>query len=109
VFGGKIDIHGGGGDLKFPHHENELAQSNCYHHTNQWVNYWIHSGLVHREGDSEKMSKSRGNIITIPELLEKYTSNQFRMFCLLKPYAMGEHFDTCHDTLTHIMTLWHIS
>ncbi|KAF6030961.1 hypothetical protein EB796_010728 [Bugula neritina] len=101
VFGENIDIHSGGSDLIFPHHENELAQSNCYHHTNQWVNYWIHSGLLSKEGDNEKMSKSLGNIITIPDLLKKYTSNQFRMFCLLTPYAMGESLGFCCSCCSH--------
>ena len=46
VFGETVDLHSGGSDLIFPHHENELAQSNCYHQTDQWVNYWLHTGKV---------------------------------------------------------------
>ncbi|XP_071087802.1 probable cysteine--tRNA ligase, mitochondrial [Haliotis cracherodii] len=86
VFGNKMDIHSGGTDLMFPHHENELAQSHAYHGCTQWANYWIHTGHLYLKGDSEKMSKSLKNVITISELLEKYTANQFRVLCLLTPY-----------------------
>jgi cysteinyl-tRNA synthetase len=66
---GKIfDIHGGGLDLIFPHHENELAQSRCAHGTSVMANYWMHNGFVEVEG--KKMSKSEGNFVTIHELLE---------------------------------------
>jgi cysteinyl-tRNA synthetase len=66
-----FDIHGGGIDLVFPHHENEIAQSRCTFHTDVMANYWMHNGFLQVEG--EKMSKSEGNFITIHELLE--TSN----------------------------------
>ncbi|MEP2707467.1 MAG: cysteine--tRNA ligase [Roseibium sp.] len=66
---GKIfDIHGGGLDLIFPHHENEIAQSRCAHGTDTMANYWMHNGFVQVEG--KKMSKSDGNFVTIQELLE---------------------------------------
>ena len=69
AFLGKIfDIHGGGLDLIFPHHENEIAQSRCAHDTNVMANYWMHNGYLQVEG--RKMSKSEGNFITIHDLLE---------------------------------------
>jgi cysteinyl-tRNA synthetase len=70
--GDVFDIHGGGLDLIFPHHENELAQSRCAHGTPVMANYWMHNGFVEVEG--KKMSKSEGNFVTIRELLE---SNKF--------------------------------
>ena len=63
-----FDIHGGGIDLTFPHHENEIAQSCCAHGTSRMANYWMHNGFLQVEG--EKMSKSLGNFITVHELLE---------------------------------------
>ncbi|MGD9804389.1 MAG: cysteine--tRNA ligase [Hyphomicrobiaceae bacterium] len=66
-----FDIHGGGIDLVFPHHENELAQSRCAHGTPVMANYWMHNGFLQVEG--EKMSKSLGNFVTINELLETET------------------------------------
>ena len=67
-----FDIHGGGIDLVFPHHENEIAQSRCAHGTDVMANYWMHNGFLQVEG--EKMSKSLGNFVTIKELLERRTS-----------------------------------
>lgn len=82
-----MDIHSGGEDLTFPHHENEEAQSCSYHEVDQWVNYWLHCGHLFLE--DEKMSKSLKNTISIREFLEKYTANQFRMLCLLSNYKNG--------------------
>ena len=65
--GETFDIHGGGIDLVFPHHENEIAQSRCAFHTPVMANYWMHNGFLQVEG--EKMSKSLGNFFTIRELL----------------------------------------
>jgi cysteinyl-tRNA synthetase len=65
--GDVFDIHGGGLDLIFPHHENEIAQSRCAHGTHAMANYWLHNGFLQVEG--EKMSKSLGNFVTINELL----------------------------------------
>jgi cysteinyl-tRNA synthetase len=67
----EFDIHGGGIDLVFPHHENEIAQSRCAHGTPVMANYWLHNGFLQVEG--EKMSKSLGNFVTIRELLETST------------------------------------
>ncbi|ORX90132.1 cysteinyl-tRNA synthetase [Basidiobolus meristosporus CBS 931.73] len=81
VLGQCMDIHSGGIDLAFPHHDNELAQSEAYHGCKQWVNYFLHPGHLHIEG--QKMSKSLKNFITIREALEKYTARQLRLFFLL--------------------------
>ena len=67
--GEMFDIHGGGIDLVFPHHENEIAQSRCAFHTPVMANYWMHNGFLQVEG--EKMSKSLGNFVTIHELLKR--------------------------------------
>ncbi|XP_034943962.1 probable cysteine--tRNA ligase, mitochondrial isoform X2 [Chelonus insularis] len=101
TLGDNIDIHSGGFDLIFPHHENEEAQSCCYHQTDQWVNYWIHSGLLHLE--DVKMSKSLQNTISIPELLEKYTANEFRLMCLTTNYRND--IDFCHEIMQKSVTL----
>ena len=77
---GPIDIHAGGVDLKFPHHENEIAQSEAYLGSHQWVNYWLHTGHVEIRGC--KMSKSLKNFITIRQALESFTPRQMR-FCFL--------------------------
>ena len=67
LLGETFDIHGGGIDLVFPHHENEIAQSRCAHGTELMAKYWLHNGFLQVEG--EKMSKSLGNFVTIRELL----------------------------------------
>lgn len=85
LYGRTIDIHGGGMDLRFPHHENEENQSCVFHDTPQWVNYWIHVGQLQCD-DAEKMSKSLKNTVSIAMMLQKFTSNQFRMACLLSNY-----------------------
>jgi cysteinyl-tRNA synthetase len=76
-----IDIHSGGSDLAFPHHDNEIAQSEAYYNCKQWVNYFLHAGHLHVEG--QKMSKSLKNFISIQEALQKYTARQLRLFYLL--------------------------
>ncbi|XP_059184137.1 probable cysteine--tRNA ligase, mitochondrial isoform X2 [Centropristis striata] len=86
VFGSQLDIHSGGIDLAFPHHENEVAQSEAYHQCHQWANYFLHSGHLHLKGSTEKMSKSLKNFITIKDFLKSYSANEFRMFCLLSKY-----------------------
>ncbi len=82
--GEQIDIHGGGADLIFPHHENEIAQSECYTGKTPFVKYWMHNGLLQLGG--EKMSKSLGNLITLDEILERYDPNAFRLFVLSSHY-----------------------
>lgn len=80
--GDVFDIHGGGLDLIFPHHENEIAQSRCAHGAHAMANYWMHNGFLQVEG--EKMSKSLGNFVTINELLQtkKFGSNQWHGYVL---------------------------
>ncbi|MFH0847175.1 MAG: cysteine--tRNA ligase [Chloroflexota bacterium] len=82
--GEQIDIHGGGQDLIFPHHENEIAQSESYTGKKPFVRYWMHNGLL--QFGSEKMSKSLGNIITISGILKKYSPDALRIFVLSSHY-----------------------
>ena len=82
-FGTTIDIHGGGADLVFPHHENEIAQSESAH-GEPFVRYWMHNGYLNMSG--EKMSKSRGNIETIDELLKKHRGEALRLTLLSAHY-----------------------
>lgn len=81
--GESFDIHGGGPDLKFPHHENEIAQSEAAHNAS-YANTWMHAGAVRVDG--EKMSKSLGNFFTIREILEKYSAEVVRFFLLSSQY-----------------------
>ncbi len=83
ILGAHFDIHGGGLDLKFPHHENEIAQS-CGATGAKFVNYWMHNGFV--RVDEEKMSKSLGNFFTIREVLERYPAEAIRYFVLSSHY-----------------------
>ena len=82
--GNTLDIHGGGQDLIFPHHENEIAQSESFTGVKPFVKYWLHNGLV--QLGEEKMSKSLGNLITIKEALEKYSADALRLFVLSSHY-----------------------
>jgi cysteinyl-tRNA synthetase len=82
--GDVFDIHGGGLDLIFPHHENELAQSRCAHGTPAMANYWMHNGFLQVEG--EKMSKSTGNFVTIRELLADWPGEVLRLNMLKTHY-----------------------
>ena len=84
VGGDVLDIHSGGIDLCFPHHDNELAQSEAYFNNRQWINYFMHNGHLHIEG--QKMSKSLKNFITIQEALEMYSSRQLRLVFALNPW-----------------------
>ncbi|KAF9432583.1 hypothetical protein BGZ76_010597 [Entomortierella beljakovae] len=90
VLGSSMDIHSGGIDLAFPHHDNELAQSEAYHQCDQWVNYFTHCGHLHVEG--QKMSKSLKNFISVQQALEKYTPRQLRFFFLLHQWDTGVDF-----------------
>lgn len=87
--GKTIDIHAGGADLIFPHHENEIAQSECANGC-KFVNYWMHNGFV--TINKEKMSKSLGNFLTINDLLKTYDSNTIRFFILTNHYRMPVEF-----------------
>jgi len=79
--GHDFDIHGGGADLMFPHHENEIAQSTCAHEGSHYANYWVHNGFLTVNG--EKMSKSLGNFITVHDLLERGVKGEVIRFALL--------------------------
>jgi len=87
--GKTIDIHAGGADLIFPHHENEIAQSECAN-GEQFVKYWMHNGFV--TINKEKMSKSLGNFLTIDKILENYDANTIRFFILTNHYRMPVEF-----------------
>jgi cysteinyl-tRNA synthetase len=82
--GDSFDIHGGGRDLIFPHHENEIAQSRCAHPNSHFARYWMHNGYLMAEG--EKMSKSLGNFYTIHELLEEFPGEAIRLTLLQTHY-----------------------
>jgi cysteinyl-tRNA synthetase len=84
ILGERIDIHSGGEDLKFPHHDNELAQSEACFGCSQWVNYFTHTGHLHIEG--LKMSKSLKNFVTIRQALEHSTARQLRIMFLLQAW-----------------------
>lgn len=92
VLGETIDIHGGGEDLVFPHHENEIAQSVCLHGGKPLARYWIHNSFVQVE--SEKMSKSLGNFQTIQTVLSNYSADTVRLFVLQTHYRSPIEFNT---------------
>jgi cysteinyl-tRNA synthetase len=106
ILGEQFDIHGGGADLQFPHHENEIAQSEGAHrHT--FVNTWMHNGFV--RVDDEKMSKSLGNFFTIREVLKKYDPEVVRFFILRAHYRSplnysDAHLDDARSALTRLYT-----
>ncbi len=93
LLGKHFDIHGGGADLQFPHHENEIAQSEGAHGC-QYVNYWMHNGFV--RVDNEKMSKSLGNFFTIREVLKKYDAEVVRFFILRAHYRSPLNYSDAH-------------
>ncbi|MCA8280100.1 cysteine--tRNA ligase [Burkholderia cepacia] len=106
LLGEHFDIHGGGQDLQFPHHENEIAQSEGA--TGQtFVNYWMHNGFV--QVDNEKMSKSLGNFFTIREVLERYDAEVMRFFIVRTHYRSplnysDVHLDDARASLTRLYT-----
>ena len=95
--GDTFDIHGGGQDLVFPHHENEIAQSKCAYHGN-FANYWLHNGFIQINGN--KMSKSLGNFFLLREILEKFSGNAVRLFILSTHYRkpINFSFENMEDT-----------
>jgi cysteinyl-tRNA synthetase len=97
--GESFDIHGGGKDLVFPHHENEIAQSEAAN-GREFVRYWLHNGFVNI--NSEKMSKSLGNFFTIKEVLERYDAEVLRFFLLSAHYRSP--IDFCDQNLTEAET-----
>ena len=82
--GESIDIHGGGQDLVFPHHENEIAQSEAFTGKRPFARFWLHNGLLNM--DAQKMSKSLGNLVTISEALERYSADAIRLSVLNAHY-----------------------
>ena len=84
LLGNTLDIHGGGQDLIFPHHENEIAQTESFTNAVPFVRFWIHNGLL--QLDDDKMSKSVGNFITIKEALERFSPDALRLFFLSSHY-----------------------
>ncbi|MDD5299558.1 MAG: cysteine--tRNA ligase [Gallionella sp.] len=111
LLGQRFDIHGGGADLQFPHHENEIAQSEGAQlnekNRGQFVNYWMHNGFV--RVDEEKMSKSLGNFFTIREVLKKYDAEVVRFFILRAHYRSplnysDAHLDDAKGALTRLYT-----
>jgi len=102
LLGQQFDIHGGGQDLQFPHHENEIAQSEGAH-GHQFVNYWMHNGFVRI--DDEKMSKSLGNFFTIRDVLKKYDAEVVRFFILRAHYRSPLNYaDSNLDDAKHALT-----
>ena len=93
LLGEQFDIHGGGQDLQFPHHENEIAQSEGAH-GHAFVNYWMHNGFVRL--DNEKMSKSLGNFFTIRQVLERYDAEVIRFFILRAHYRSPLNYSDVH-------------
>jgi len=106
LLGKHFDIHGGGQDLQFPHHENEIAQSEGAHRS-PFVNYWMHNGFV--RVDDEKMSKSLGNFFTIREILKTYDPEVVRFFILRAHYRSplnysDGHLDDARQALSRLYT-----
>lgn len=104
--GQHFDIHGGGSDLQFPHHENEIAQSCCAHDT-PYVNTWIHTGMV--QVDKEKMSKSLGNFFTVKDVLAEYNRESVRYFLISSHYRSQlnyskENLQQAHAALGRLYT-----
>ncbi len=93
LLGSRFDIHGGGEDLQFPHHENEIAQSEGANGV-KFVNYWMHNGFV--RVDEEKMSKSLGNFFTVREVLKKYDAEVVRFFILRAHYRSPLNYSDAH-------------
>ncbi|ERE91026.1 putative cysteinyl-tRNA synthetase [Cricetulus griseus] len=104
VFGSQLDIHTGGIDLAFPHHENEIAQSEVFHQCQQWGNYFLHSGHLHVKGKEEKMSKSLKNYITIKDFLQTFSPDVFRLFCMRTSYRSAiEYSDSTLLEAKHLL------
>jgi cysteinyl-tRNA synthetase len=109
LLGPSIDIHGGGADLQFPHHENEIAQSEGAHDhgpESRFVRYWMHNGFV--RVDDEKMSKSLGNFFTIREVLRKFDAEVVRLFILRAHYRSPLNYSDVHleDARASLMRLY---
>ena len=99
--GEQIDIHGGGSDLIFPHHENEIAQSESFT-GKTFARYWVHNGMLQLQG--EKMSKSLGNVVTVEEFLEEHNGNVLRMVILNASYRKPLKFN--QDVINQAERAW---
>jgi cysteinyl-tRNA synthetase len=107
LLGSHFDIHGGGQDLQFPHHENEIAQSEGANQE-KFVNYWMHNGFV--RVDNEKMSKSLGNFFTVREVLAKYDPEVVRFFIVRAHYRSPISYSDQHlDDAKHALTRLYIA
>jgi cysteinyl-tRNA synthetase len=91
MLGNTIDIHGGGGDLIFPHHECEIAQAECATGVKPFVRFWLHTAMVGHEG--EKMSKSLGNLIMVRDLRQRYTADAIRLYLAAHHYRAAWSYD----------------
>lgn len=98
---GYIDIHGGGFDLKFPHHENEIAQAKA-HNGNKLANFWIHNGFINM--NNEKMSKSLGNVVLMKDVVNQYGGIPFRLMVLAAHYRAPASFS--EDTMKEASKKW---
>uniref|UniRef100_A0A915NE27 Cysteine--tRNA ligase, cytoplasmic n=1 Tax=Meloidogyne floridensis TaxID=298350 RepID=A0A915NE27_9BILA len=99
VCGSKLDIHAGGFDLKFPHHDNEIAQCEAYSDCDHWVNFFLHCGTLRIAG--LKMSKSLKNFISIKDALQKYTARQLRILFLM--HIWSDNLDYSDATMDHVL------
>ncbi len=104
--GEQFEIHGGGTDLIFPHHENEIAQSEAYTGKKPFVKYWLHTGMLRIKG--EKMSKSLGNIIPVRDFLKKYTPDVLRLIVALTHYRKPIDFsyDIAEQAKSSLVRFW---
>ena len=110
IIGPTVDIHGGGQDLRFPHHEAECAQSQCFHDGDPLAKYWLHNGMLTVNG--EKMSKSRGNVILLNELFERYPAESVRYYFLRTHYRSPMDFsweglDQAHRSLDNLYEIYY--
>ncbi|XP_023570956.1 probable cysteine--tRNA ligase, mitochondrial [Octodon degus] len=104
VFGSHLDVHSGGVDLAFPHHENEIAQCEAFHQCAQWGNYFLHSGHLHVKGQGQKMSKSLKNYVTIKDFLQSFSPDVFRLFCLRSSYRSAiDYSDSTMLEASHVL------
>ncbi len=114
IFNTELDIHGGGFDLKFPHHENEIAQSMAHNH-HHLSKYWMHVGRL--DLDKEKMSKSLGNDIKLVNLLKNYNANSYRLMLLAHHYRQPigfnndliEQYQKAYDKISYTLNKWHFN
>lgn len=93
-FGDSLDVHTGGADLSFPHHECEIKQCEAYHNTSQWCNYFFHCGHLKMAGEKKKMSKSLGNVVRVKDFLEQYSADHMRLLCANNAWHADIHYSS---------------